>query len=196
MIDLQAIKAFYQIDRKLDFEDVRQILEAAENRHYRAGENIIPEGSLRKELHFIQKGLVRSFAINNKGEEITTAIYWEHLVVASPDILLFQQASRFTFQAMEDCDVWSIDYDLMQNLLSKNTNLLESRKFILQNMLRMALSRIETFVLMNPEERYLDLIAKHPDLNDRVPNKYLANILGITPVSLSRIRKRISEKKK
>ncbi|MBK8659738.1 MAG: hypothetical protein IPN22_12925 [Bacteroidetes bacterium] len=50
-------------------------------------------------------------------------------------------------------------------------------------------------MLLSPEERYLKFIQKYPDLLNRVPNKYIANVLGITPVSLSRIRKRISTKK-
>ena len=58
------------------------------------------------------------------------------------------------------------------------------------------LQRLETFVLMNAEERYEDFIKKNPTLSNRVPDEYLANVLGITPVSLSRIRARIVNKKK
>ena len=66
---------------------------------------------------------------------------------------------------------------------------------ILRKMIFKVKERLETFVLLNPEERYLKFIKDFPDLTNRVPDKYIANVLGITPVSLSRIRKRISSKK-
>ena len=60
--------------------------------------------------------------------------------------------------------------------------------------MREAHLRIEGFILYTPEERYIKFIEKYPDINNRVPDKYIANVLGITPVSLSRIRARIIEK--
>lgn len=53
----------------------------------------------------------------------------------------------------------------------------------------------ESFILYSAEERYLNFVKNNPDIVNRVPGKYIANVLGITPVSLSRIRKRIAQKK-
>ena len=80
--------------------------------------------------------------------------------------------------------------DIVKCVVEKN------RKYILQRLLKESFKRVESFVLLNPEERYLKFIEDNPGLMNRVPNKYIANILGITPVSLSRIRKRIAEKKR
>ena len=55
------------------------------------------------------------------------------------------------------------------------------------------MNRLEAFVLLTPEERYQELISSNPTLINRVPDKYIANIIGITPVSLSRIRKRLAK---
>ncbi|MEM6722398.1 MAG: Crp/Fnr family transcriptional regulator [Bacteroidota bacterium] len=194
MIDLQAIKAKYKITRKLDWEDVQILINAATQKTYQPGEYLISEGSLNRRIYFIAQGLVRSFAINSKGEEITTAVYWENMVAASPDVILFEQPCRFYYEAMEPTTVFSLDYDQVQQLLSKNVNLLESRKYILQMMLRMAFTRIESFVLNNPEERYVQFMEAYPDLHNRIQVKHIAHILGITPVSLSRIRKRLADK--
>ena len=67
------------------------------------------------------------------------------------------------------------------------------KKFF-QRIVREAHLRIEGFVLHTPEERYIKFIEKYPDINNRVPDKYIANVLGITPVSLSTIRARITKK--
>jgi DNA-directed RNA polymerase subunit F len=84
-----------------------------------------------------------------------------------------------------------LDYKTAQGIIDNNPKLSSSRNTFLTNMLGQAMDRIESFVLLSPEERYNKLIAEKPDITNRVPDKYLATMLGITPVSLSRIRKRI-----
>ena len=87
-----------------------------------------------------------------------------------------------------------IDYDLIQKIFESNPKLEANRKKFFQRIVREAHLRIEGFVLHTPEERYIKFIEKYPDINNRVPDKYIANVLGITPVSLSRIRARIIKK--
>ncbi|MEM7102757.1 MAG: Crp/Fnr family transcriptional regulator [Bacteroidota bacterium] len=196
MIDFEKLKAFYKLGRNLSLSDVQVLIKAASRRSYPAGEYIIQEGSIKAEVFFIRTGLVRAFAVNDKGDEITTALRIEHQLFVSPNIVLFNRPSRFYFQALEDTDVFCIDYNLMQTIIDNNPKLESNRKFIFQNIMRQALLRIDSFVMLNPEERYLDFIKNNPDLVNRVPDKYIANVLGITPVSLSRIRKRIASRRK
>jgi FixJ family two-component response regulator len=61
-------------------------------------------------------------------------------------------------------------------------------------MLAQSMDRIESFVLLSPEERYRQLVEQKPNIVNRVPNKYIATFLGITPVSLSRLRRRMATK--
>lgn len=62
--------------------------------------------------------------------------------------------------------------------------------------MKRAFQRIESFVFLSPEERYKKYVKDYPNVIDRAPDKYIANVLGITPVSLSRIRTRIASKKR
>jgi DNA-directed RNA polymerase subunit F len=62
--------------------------------------------------------------------------------------------------------------------------------------MRQAFQRVESFVFLSPEERYQKYVEDHPNIINRAPDKYIANILGITPVSLSRIRSRIASKRR
>lgn len=80
--------------------------------------------------------------------------------------------------------------------MDKNPEYEPLRNFVLMSMLSGTLEMIEDFVLFNPEERYIKLISEKFDIVNRVPDKYIASMLGITPVSLSRIRKRIASRKK
>jgi CRP-like cAMP-binding protein len=194
MIDLEKLRAFYKFGRNLTINDAQSLLQAASTRSYAVGDYLIKEGSHKKEVFFIHKGNIRSFRINEKGNEITTLLRWENQIIASPDVILFDQPSQNYVEALEETKVRVLDYDVLQDIVSANPKLDANRKYVLQQMLKEALGRIDTFVLMSPEERYLAYVDQNPEIVNRVPDKYIANVLGITPVSLSRIRKRVAKK--
>lgn len=195
MIDLDKIKRIYKLGQNLSPGDVEALIHSAKRKSLAPKENLIEVGDINKEIYFIQKGLIRCFKVNDKGEEITTLLQWENQFFASPDVLLFDQPSQFTYEALEMTELYCMDYEKLQAILAGNPKLAENRKYIIQSILRRAFLRIDSFVLMSPEDRYLEFIKTNPDIVNRVPNKYIANVLGITPVSLSRIRRRIASKK-
>ncbi|MEO1413480.1 MAG: Crp/Fnr family transcriptional regulator [Bacteroidota bacterium] len=196
MIDFEKLRAVYQLGRELSFSDIQVVLRSARLRSFERGDCLIREGERRKEVFLIRKGLVRLYRITDRGDEITTAVRWENKVVASPYLILFDQPAQQYFEALEPTDTFCIDYDKLQSIVESHPKLEASRKYVFHNILKEALQRIDSFVLLTPEERYLNFVQSVPDITNRVPDKYLANILGITPVSLSRIRKRIAERKK
>lgn len=195
MIDFDKLKHLYQIGRDLTIADVQVILKSSKRQSFEPGEFLIVEGQKRREIFFIRKGIVRAFKVTEKGEEITTMLRWEHQVVASPRLILFNQPSVQYFEAIEAIDVYRFNYDTTQKIIDGNPKFEKMRKQILQKTLKDTLDRIDSFVLQSPEERYLSFIKNKPAIADRVPNKYIAHVLGITPVSLSRIRKRIKFEK-
>ncbi|MEO0580710.1 MAG: Crp/Fnr family transcriptional regulator [Bacteroidota bacterium] len=175
-------------------KDIQVLLQSAKKNVYPAGTYLLKEGSTKKEIHFLTKGLVRTFAINSKGEEITVSISYENRPLASVDIILFDRPSRMYFQAYERTETLSMDFDKLQTILDKHPHVSQYRRNILLSFLKEASSRVESFVLLSPEERYQEFIQENPSLQNRIPDKFIAHILGVTPVSLSRIRKRIAEK--
>jgi CRP-like cAMP-binding protein len=195
MVNLEKINLLYKIGKGLRLQDIQHLFNLATQKKFEPNEFLIQAGSQRREIFFIKKGLIRSFIINEKGEEITMGLFWENRFVASPEIILNNEPSKYYFQALEETETLLMDYDLAQKIIEDNPKLERSRKFFLQKMLKDASERIESFVLYSPEERYIKYVESKPDIVNRVPNKYLANVLGMTPVSLSRIRKRIASKK-
>ena len=196
MIEFEKLKHLYNLGKDLTLSDIQVILKSAKVQSFATGEFMITAGQERKEVFWVRKGLVRGFRMNDKGEEITTMLRWENQPVVSPHLILFDQPSQQYFQALETTKVFRFDYERLQTIIDHHPKLEANRKYILQNILKEALQRIDSFVLLSPEERYLDFIRTKPDILNRVPNKYIANVLGITPVSLSRIRKRIASHKK
>lgn len=177
-------------------EELLSLFSIATVRTLAAGAIFIKEGETIGKLAYIKEGLIRAFHINEKGEEITLLLRWEDQFIAAHDTIFFQQPSRFVYQAIEVTTLLEADYDAVQHMLNSNPKLEQLRYYFVLNMLSQSMARVESFVLMSPEERYLQLIKEKPNLMQRVPDKYIATLLGITPVSLSRIRKRIASRKK
>lgn len=162
---------------------------------YERGETIIEVDSLRKEVFFIRKGLVRSFRENINGDEITFQLFPENQPFANAHAILLNEPSHFTYQALEKTKVYSIDYESFLAVTASNAQLLElNRNFLGKRILRQSFQRTESFVFLSPEERYIKYVKDHPNIVNRAPDKYIAHVLGITPTSLSRIRKRIVSK--
>ncbi|KAA2242983.1 Crp/Fnr family transcriptional regulator [Chitinophaga agrisoli] len=151
----------------------------------------IPEGDRSKKLAFIEKGIIRAYRVKDNGDEATLFLRWEGQFAASHDTIIHSRPSRFIYRALEDTSLLEIDYDVLETVLKAHTEYEPLRNFFLMKMLAESLDLIETFVTLSPEERYRRLVKDKFDIVNRVPDKYIASMLGITPVSLSRIRKRI-----
>lgn len=195
MVDLEKLKKIYNFGKDLSFSDIQILLKNFKIKSFKRGEYLIKEGQLEKEIFFIRKGLVRGFKVNDKGEEITSMLLSEDQFFSCPHLTLFDEPAKHYFEALEPTSVFSIDNDKMHSILDNHPKLGVNSKHFYQSTIRRALKRIDGFVMLSPEERYLDFINSNPNIANRVPDKYIAHVLGVTPVSLSRIRKRIAFKK-
>ncbi len=154
----------------------------------------IPMGSVSRKLAYIQSGIIRAYTVKANGDDATLFIRNEGQFIASHDSIIFNQPSRFTYHALAPTTLLEIDYDVLEEIFKSHPVYEPLRNFFLMKMLGETLTHIETFVTRSPEERYRTLVTTQSDLVNRVPDKYLASMLGITPVSLSRIRKRMHQK--
>lgn len=147
------------------------------------------EGKVARELYFIVKGLVRLYYTKD-GEEITGFIFREHLFASCYDSFLRQVPSIQTLETIEDCELLVIthnDINELYEILPKMnifTRKVAEQRFINAQMV------LSSFILDSPEERYRKFEEQHGDLLLRVPHHIIASYLGMTPVSMSRIRKR------
>jgi CRP-like cAMP-binding protein len=155
----------------------------------------LKQGSLKSNLYFVKEGLIRSYFVDEKGEEITNRLRYENQVMSCYEMDLLNEPSRFNLQALEPTELLVIDVKAMRKIVEGNPKLEAGRRFFLTTTLAESLKALDDFMLLSPEQRYLKFVKEHPELLNRVPNKYIANVLGITPQSLSRIRKRITTKK-
>lgn len=163
---------------------------------FEKGEVIIKEGDTTNSVFYIRKGLVRSYLMNDKGDQITFQLFAEKQLFGNVHAILFNEPSKFSFETLEKTKVYFTDLKTFQHLSSSNSDFLKNNEVIFgRQIFKQAFQRIDSFIFLSPEMRYLQYLKDYPNIINRVPDKYIANVLGITPVSLSRIRKRISMKK-
>lgn len=196
MLNAEDISLYWSVFKGLKPHDIMALAKLAHTKKLKAGEVYIQQGSTSQRLAYIRSGLIRTYSLKENGDDITLMLRWEDQFVASVDSVIFGNPSRFIYQALEDTVLMEVDYLKAKPLIDKSPELSVSSNSFIMHMLGQAMERVEEFVLLSPEERYLKLIQEKPGINNRVPDKYLATMLGITPVSLSRIRKRIASQHK
>lgn len=160
---------------------------------YKKGALLLREGQLITECFFVLKGIVRQYIIT-EGIEKTTAFFMEkESVNAFADQSMQTPASQF-WECLEDCVL--VVGNLNENAeIFKNYPQFEAmtRKMMEEDFGKMQ-AAFTKFMISSPEERYLNLLDERPQLLQRVPQHQLASYLGVTPESLSRIKKRIQKK--
>src|ERR1700744_3450704 len=142
---------------------------------------------------FVVKGSVRYYHIKD-GEEITSYFSFENELTSSYKSFLRREPGITYIQTVEDSEIVTISYANLQHMMSDPLLSYKMERMcrqIAEYYICCFEDRVASFITKTPEERYLDLLSTGKDILLRMPQHYIAHFLGITPVSLSRIRRRI-----
>ena len=157
-------------------------------------EFLLRENEHCKYTFFVENGLLRQYSIDEKGKEHTISFAPENWFVSDRESAYFDQASSYYIQALENSEVILIDEDFINLLSEKLPSFTDYNNRLLHNHIRHLQNRIKMLLSANAEERYLEFIEMYPDILLRVPQTMVASYLGITPESLSRVRKELARK--
>ncbi|NCT76112.1 MAG: Crp/Fnr family transcriptional regulator [Chitinophagaceae bacterium] len=175
-------------------EDEKNVLLSLDLFHsVKKGTILLKEGQNSKESYFVLKGCIRTYYLID-GEEKTTAFYTE-MDALTPHCVINKAPSEYFISCVEDSILTISNTDMEMEINSKFPKFeLMCRKLSEQLLVKQQMD-FDEFKTSSPEQRYLNLLQKRPDLVQRVPQHQLASYLGIKPQSLSRLRARIIEKK-
>lgn len=194
MLSENRLHFFTQLLEGIPSQDVEALFARAEEKRLPVGDVYIEKGEFTRKLAYLQSGIMRTYTIKDNGDEVTLMLRWQDQFIGSHDCILLNKASKFRYQVLEEVTLLELDYAIIDDIMHQNPKYEPLRNFVLMNMLGGALQMLEDFVLLTAEERYLKLVGENFDIVNRVPGKYIASMLGITPVSLSRIRRRIANR--
>lgn len=170
------------------FADRTQVAE------YRKGDVLLKPGAVCNYITFINKGLIRSYYLID-GKEMTTAFVGEDCYFSDYESFLSRQPVVMYSEVLEDTEVVNVHYNDLQELYTIHAQCQEVGRLIAEYLFVFLSSRVSSFLLNTPEERYLKFIEENELIINRVPQYMIASYLGITPEALSRIRSRMSRKK-
>lgn len=180
----------------LNLEDLKAIYSLSRIKTVQKGEVIIEAGQTTYDVFIVLKGLLRSYTTTIHGEEITLAFALKGMEMASPESILGDKPALASLDALETSLVLIINHQKFESLSKRHHGLVNFQLQTLKKTLLMATARIIFYTALSPEERFLHIQEHQPELIQRVPQKYLASYIGVTTVSLSRMKARITNRKK
>ncbi len=179
---------------KLSDQEWKMLLPFLEIRQLKKHEYFSTEGKISNEVGFVLEGMLRHF-YTKEGEEKTTYFYFENHFVSSYISSITHQPSLLTIEALSDCTLIVFPYDKISGLFEKSMAWQKFGRLIAEYLAIGLEERMVGLLMLSPEERYMELIkGNKKKIIERVPQHYIANYLGITPVSMSRIRNRVIKK--
>ena len=153
---------------------------------------LVDLGDVAKEIYFIKKGCLRFYYITDEGNEVTGFIFQENMFAGSAESFYTQQPSTQVLETLEESELLVLTYEALNYLYEVVPKMNVLVRKILEQRMAFAQKVVASLIIHKPKDRYIAYRELHPDLENRIPQHILASYLGITPVSLSRIRRRIS----
>lgn len=156
---------------------------------------LLQEGDVCRYTAFVEKGILRTFTVDEKGNEPILQFSMEGWWISDLYSFLTSEPSNYNIEALEDCELLLITQPSWEILLEKIPVLERYFRILVQNSLIATQRRLIGAMSETAEEKYTKLINNFPGCIQRIPQRMIASYLGITPETLSRIRSQMASRK-
>lgn len=163
----------------------------AELKHYKVGQLMIEQGQLAPKLYILLKGCVRYLSLSEDGKEFTQSFASSPGIAGSTRSMSRQTKALFSIEVLEDVLCLEFDWLTFFDVMRDKPGFLMAYNSLLENLFIKKEEREYAFVQQSAEQRYLTFLAENSQLRDKLPLKMIASHIGITPIALSRIRKKL-----
>lgn len=153
----------------------------------------LQEGNVAFHTAWVAKGCMRTFSVNKNGIEQTMQLAIEGWWSTDMFSFLTGEPAMYNIEAVEDCELLVIDKVGREKVFERVPGFERLMRILIEKNLVANQQRLNALMGQNADERYISFIKKYPQIVQRVPQHMIASYLGITPETLSRIRKQLSE---
>ncbi len=192
-MDAKLLKHFSSI-QPLSEDEILAIDETMDVQKFKKGTVLLREGQSSSDVFFVLEGIVRQYYLVD-GEEKTANFFTEEQWVLSINNVLQNNLSNHYLECCTDCKLLVGNSSKGEDLYKKFPTLGEVSRKLMNKVFVEQQAKIEAYILDSPQDRYLKLLQSNSDLFQRIPQYQIASYIGVTPESLSRIRKRITQLK-
>lgn len=189
-MDFNMIKYLKEIIA-LPTKEENSLLKTLKLKTVKKGDHFIAAGQVPLEMAFVRSGLFRYYYLDEDGTEFTKGFFPESTFLSSYSAMVNQTSSFISIQALEDSQVEIIPYNAWKELLSSHSCWKDLLIQILEQAFAKKENREREFLLFDAETRYKRFLLQYPGLEQRLKQHLVASYLGITPVALSRTRKKM-----
>jgi CRP-like cAMP-binding protein len=184
-----ALKDFISNYVLMNEAELDHIAGLFQSRKLKKNEFLLQQGTVCSDLVFVQQGCLRLYYVH---DEVEVSVWFAFGHSSAIDIYSFisEKPSVYFLQAIEDSEIWYLPKSELLKLYETHPKMQEMMRSFWEDAVLNLIDRFTALQRDSAEQRYLDLLAK-PAYMQKIPQKYLASFIGVTPTSLSRIRKNI-----
>jgi CRP-like cAMP-binding protein len=179
---------------QLDNEETDFFISILQTKKLKRKEFLLRPGEICKTENFIAKGCLRAYTIDENGFEHILMFGIEDWWIGDLHSLLTQGPATYFVQALEDAEVIQYTKENLDKLLVRVPKFERFYRIMLQRSLIALHQRVSQNLALSAEERYINFIKKYPHLQERLNQKQIAAYLGITPIFLSMLRRKLAHK--
>lgn len=173
-------------------ETFRELQDASKFKKVTAGTQIVKLEEVPTKIYMLVSGSIRCYISTESGKEFNKNFYLPISFVGSLTALIRRKPSALVFEALTDCKIYELDYYHLMKLCNEKPKLKSLYAKILESLFIKYEKRLVEMISLDATDRYLKLLKQNPNIEDSISQYHIASYLGITPVQLSRIRKKIS----
>ncbi|GAA4321753.1 Crp/Fnr family transcriptional regulator [Mucilaginibacter gynuensis] len=165
------------------------------SKRLRKRQYLLQEGDICKHLAFVAKGLLRTYNVDDRGDEHMSVFGWEGWWLSDFNSFLSGKPAVFNIDAIEDSQLLMISHKNYEALTVAVPIMDRYFRILYQNSLVTKERRLMSSITHSAEERYVQLTELNPQMIGRIPQNLIASYLGIAPETLSRIKKNLVTRK-
>jgi CRP-like cAMP-binding protein len=177
----------------VEFEAIYQVMK---REAYKKRETLVRAGNPCEHFYFVISGSLRTFTTDDRGHEHIFHLAFEDWWASDLFSFITGDSAFFSIETLEDTEVLAIHRDDYEVLLSNYPKFERFFRLLMQNAYVASQKRTMDIMSLSAEKRYLQLIQRYPQMEQRVAQHHIASFLGITPEALSRIKRGLIEKRK